>query len=103
MVVFVGVMVTAPIEHRIKQLKWHFDQMIAVGPEEGRRYAGRASVYRALKEWDKAFSDHATALQLKPDDWEPWHRRGDLHAKLGQWDKAATDYTAAVELNPEDR
>ncbi|MBC8872543.1 MAG: protein kinase [Planctomycetes bacterium] len=89
--------------HQWSAAMWHVERLITLEPKEGRHYAERASVHRAVKKWDKALSDYGTALELRSDDAEIWCWRGDLYAKQGQLDRATADYTAAIQWNPNHR
>ena len=67
----------------------------------GLEQPGRA--YQNLGQHDKAVRDCSKAIELKPDDAEPWHNRGAAYADLRQYDKAIADYSKAIELKPDYR
>ena len=60
-------------------------------------------MYQNLGQHDKAVRDRSKAIELKPDDAEPWHNRGAAYAHSRQYDKAIAQYSKAIELKPDYR
>jgi tetratricopeptide (TPR) repeat protein len=80
-----------------------FDRMIAVSPENGKFYDGRAWTHFRLGHWDQAIADYTKAIdldfarELGTRGWALWYNRGQAHASLGAWEKAAADFVKASE------
>jgi len=60
----------------------------------------RASVYRKMKEYDKAALDYTTAIALAANDYAPYLSRAQCYQQLKDYKKAVADCTMAAKLNP---
>jgi tetratricopeptide (TPR) repeat protein len=65
-------------------------------------YYGRANVYGALGEHEKAIVDYTAAIELWPKHSSPWLFRASSYAALGEDDKAIEDYTRVIALGTEE-
>ena len=61
-------------------------------------YSGRASVYAAQLDYEKAISDYSKAIELYPDDWLNLYIRGSLYLKQGEKVKGDADLKKSKEL-----
>ncbi len=64
-------------------------------------YFYRADYYRQMGQLDKAFTDYASAIALKPDFTKAYINRGNLYQALGQFDLALADFNEAIALRPQ--
>jgi tetratricopeptide (TPR) repeat protein len=78
-----------------------YTKVIALNPDYGGGYNGRAWVYHEKGQNAQALPDAIRAVALAP---LPAHfeTRGEIYEKLGQRDKAVADYRAALRLDPKD-
>ena len=53
-----------------------------------------------LKEFDGAILDYNKAMQVNPNDEQPYLERGMLYGMRKESQSAITDFTKAIELNP---
>jgi WD40 repeat protein/tetratricopeptide (TPR) repeat protein len=63
--------------------RFHLSWLIALEPNEGSHYAGRADANVALDRWDEAAADVARAVELLPDDASLWHQQALLRLRSG--------------------
>lgn len=78
--------------------------MIARDSANAKLYAGRATLYQMLEDFDAAIEDLSWALAYSPEDPERWvlyKNRGRLRLQIGELQLALEDYTEARRLNPE--
>jgi tetratricopeptide (TPR) repeat protein len=66
-------------------------------------YYGRANVYGARGEHEKALADYTAAIGLWPDHPSPWLFRAGSYAALGEDGKAIGDYTRVIALGNGER
>ncbi|MDR2785753.1 MAG: tetratricopeptide repeat protein [Treponema sp.] len=59
-------------------------------------YYGRANVYGARGEHEKAITDYTAAIKLWPEHSSPYMFRAVSYAALGEDDKAVADYTQVI-------
>jgi serine/threonine protein kinase/tetratricopeptide (TPR) repeat protein len=60
----------------------------------------RAKLYAQLGEMDKADSEFAAAVAVRPNDPEVWMMRGRIFAQVGLQERSAADFARARELKP---
>ncbi len=63
-------------------------------------YINRGRTYIDEGQYDKAVSDYARAIELKPRRADTYYSRGLAYGEKGQYDKAISDYARAIELKP---
>jgi hypothetical protein len=63
--------------------RFHRSCLIALEPQEGAHYLGRADANAELGRWDEAAADAARAVELVPDSSGTWHREALLHLRAG--------------------
>jgi tetratricopeptide (TPR) repeat protein len=63
-------------------------------------YAIRGTLWRALKEYDKALADYDQAIRRDPKQATFYCDRGTAHSYKRQDDQAISDYTEAIRLDP---
>jgi tetratricopeptide (TPR) repeat protein len=61
-------------------------------------YYGRANVYAARGEHEKALADYTAAIKLRPEHSSPWLFRAGSYAALGEDERAIADYTRVIAL-----
>ncbi len=76
------------------------DAVIAYGTLDEKDYTRRATVYAALKDYEKALSDNDMALQLAPNEWRTHNQRAILHQRLKKYDDAIADLDVAYRAAP---
>jgi len=59
-------------------------EAIAIRPGDADLYVWRGQVYLALFEWDNAFADYQTAIDIDPNYPTPYYFRGILHYSILQ-------------------
>jgi tetratricopeptide (TPR) repeat protein len=59
---------------------------------------GRANVYAARGEHEKAIRDYTAAIRLRPEHSSPYLFRAKSYTALGEEDKAITDYTQVINI-----
>jgi tetratricopeptide (TPR) repeat protein len=63
---------------------------------------GRAMVFLAMKQPDKALAEASKAIELQPKSLAARQTRGEIYLSLKKWDAALLDYNKIVELKPDD-
>ena len=76
------------------------DAVIAYGTIDEKDYTRRATVYAALKDYEKALADNDKALQLAPNEWRTHNQRAILHQRLKKYDNAIADLDVAYKAAP---
>jgi WD40 repeat protein/tetratricopeptide (TPR) repeat protein len=61
----------------------HLSALIALEPNEGAHYLGRADANAELGRWAEAAADAARAVEMVPDSSGTWHREALLHLRAG--------------------
>jgi tetratricopeptide (TPR) repeat protein len=74
-------------------------EMIRQNPRDAWLYSGRAQVFVARKEYDRAIADHNEAIRLSPIAMY-YTIRGLTWFHKGENDKAIADYNEALRLDP---
>tara|TARA_B100002003_G_C14135101_1_gene545823 strand:+ start:428 stop:2203 length:1776 start_codon:yes stop_codon:yes gene_type:complete len=96
--------------------------ILANQPDNNKAYELRGNAYKELGKYEKAEADYTKAINLDPENSEPYYARSDLYNKQikdgafnvsnrkekyvtssATIDKAAVDYTKAINLDPEKR
>jgi tetratricopeptide (TPR) repeat protein len=49
----------------------------------------------------RAIDEATKAIELHPNDWNPWNQRASAYFQQQRWDRAVADYSKAIELNPD--
>ncbi len=60
-------------------------------------YINRGILYLRMREFDKAFDDFQSALEIVPDMPEAFVNRGNVYFHRGNYNAALRDYTAAID------
>ena len=60
----------------------------------------RGSIYRQLKEYDKAIDDYTEIFKLNPNHVQAYNNRGNVYALKGLQEEAINDYDEAIKLDP---
>jgi tetratricopeptide (TPR) repeat protein len=63
---------------------------------------GRARLFLALKQPDKAIAEASKAVELHPKSLAARQARGGIYVSLKKWDAALADYNKLVALKPDD-
>jgi tetratricopeptide (TPR) repeat protein len=80
---------TLALQYQIKPSPWTFNH--------------RASIRRALEDYEGAARDWTRAIGLKPD-YAPFHARaGEAYASMAYWSLAAKHYKKALSLSPDNK
>ena len=62
-------------------------------------YVNRGILYGAMEDYQKAFKDYSTAIELDPETGEVYVNLGNLYLLSRKYDVAIRQYTTAIELN----
>lgn len=62
-------------------------------------YQIRAAIYFKIEQFDKTFTDYASAIKLSPDDPEIYTDRAQIYFTLNQYTKAEADYRHALKID----
>ncbi len=66
------------------------------------QYIKRACCFTKLEQYDLAFADLNSALEINPESNEAYYRKGIIKSGLGNYNDAISDFEKAFELNPLD-
>lgn len=81
----------------------YFDSAIADNPQDPTNYVGRATVYFARHDFDRALADCNKALRLAQGSIPEAHNlRGLCFDRNGEYAKAIDDFSEAIRLDPGD-
>jgi tetratricopeptide (TPR) repeat protein len=69
-----------------------FTKVIAMKPDAGEGWSGRAFVHFHRQQWEAAIADFSKAIELAPQVHSNWWHRGHAYLNLAQWEKAAADF-----------
>jgi tetratricopeptide (TPR) repeat protein len=64
-------------------------------------YMERAEAYLCLGEYDLAFDDFTTVIELQPGTADHYTARGIAYRRLGEYELAIADFSAALEIDPD--
>jgi len=90
--------------HRLAKYKSaliHFNNAIALDPDNSLAYSSRGAVYVAQGRYSLAIADLDKAISIAPDHADSYFHRGEAYRKTGDMERAAADYTTAIALNPD--
>jgi tetratricopeptide (TPR) repeat protein len=77
----------------------YYSEQIQRAPSSPSSWNGRASVWRAKGELDKALADYNEAIRLDPQNPLAYSNRAMVWSDKGQHEKALKDYTKAIQLD----
>ena len=78
------------------------DEALTFAPWDDGSLIMRASMRRAMGDFDAALGDFGRAIRLNPDRALAYFNRANLYGDLREYERAEADYTRAIELNPGD-
>jgi Flp pilus assembly protein TadD len=78
------------------------DRAIAANPRDSRAYCDRAYAYLGERDFNKAFADCHTAIDLDENNASAYGVLGTANWVTGHNDEAATDFDEALHLRPTD-
>ena len=79
----------------------YFDQAIAINPEFAEAYAYRGWAYAQMEQYEPAWSDCTTSLNLQPNALAYW-LQGKLWQDADKTEAAIESFTMAIQLDPSD-
>ena len=71
-------------------------------PDDAAALSNRGNIRLALGDPQGAIRDHTKAIQISPEDLEPYINRGIAEESLKLWDDASNDYKYVLKKNPND-
>jgi WD40 repeat protein/serine/threonine protein kinase/tetratricopeptide (TPR) repeat protein len=71
-------------------------------PDSADSRIGRARVYLARAQPDKALAEATRAVELRPQSPAAWRIRADIYLGRREWDKALAEFSRLVEVEPGD-
>lgn len=80
----------------------HFTEAISHDPTDHVFFSNRSACYASIEEYDKALSDGAECVKLKPDWAKGYTRKAHAEFFLKKFDDAAETYKAGLKLAPDD-
>jgi len=79
----------------------HFNQALALNPQQGEAYTGRGVAYLQIGDIDLAIADFNQAIALDPDYAVGYFSRGVIYWLKGEGYLAIQDFTNAINLDPD--
>ncbi|BBM84851.1 tetratricopeptide repeat protein [Candidatus Uabimicrobium amorphum] len=78
----------------------YYSLQIKNNPNNDLAYNNRGSLYKNLKQYEKALADYNKAIAIDPDNFVAYKNRGILYQDLKQYEKALADYNKAIDIDP---
>ncbi|MGE0174107.1 MAG: tetratricopeptide repeat protein [Oligoflexales bacterium] len=77
-----------------------YKDAIALEPNKSEYYTALGLTYYKKKDWDKALSEFAAAIEVNPEDAVAYYNEACVLALTGKEDKAMTSLKRAIQLDP---